>query len=209
MSLESFTLAYSQLLPGEQSQFAEVVRRLLADGIIWREDDQNRRIYNFLLRHKDLVEDYLSVTGWEVRHHERTNVFHVVHRDGSHRLKISRDNTIWFLLARLVYAEQCERLEVSLTRYPTITVANLSERYTDFLRGQSVRKKKSMDDALRLMQSLKLIRAGGGCILRASNGEAVIELLPTLEVVMPEGSIFQISEYLSEYNRSKSSDDDE
>ncbi len=209
MSLEGFVAAYNQLPPGEQAQFAEAVRRLLADGIIWREDEQERRVYGFLMRRKDLVTDYLQVVGWEVRHHERANVFHVVHRDGSHRLRLSRDTTIWLLLARMIYAEQRERMEVSMTRYPIITVANFYQRYTEFLPGQAVRKKTSMDEALRTMQSLKLIRAGGGGTLRASEGEKVIELLPTLEVVMPEAPITEIAERLSGYDRAKASDGDE
>ena len=32
-----FAEAYSGLPPGEQAQFAEAVRRLLSDGLIWRE----------------------------------------------------------------------------------------------------------------------------------------------------------------------------
>lgn len=203
MSLESFVAAYNELTPGEQAQFAEAVRRLLADGIIWREDEQDWRVFGFLVRRRDLVTDYLQVAGWDVRYHERANVFHVVHRDGSHRLRLSRDTSIWLLLARMIYAEQRERMEVSLTRYPTITVADFYQRYTEFLPGLAVRKKTSMDDALRTMQSLKLVRAGGGGTLRASDGDAVIELLPTLEVVLPEAPITEIAERLSAYDRSK------
>lgn len=203
MALVHFTEEYNQLTSGEQAQFADVVRRLLTDGLIWREEEQDRRIYNFLVMRRELVAEYLQVAGWVVNHHEQANVFYVVHREGSHRRRLSRDTTIWLLLARLVYAEQRERLELSMTRYPTITVGELYQRYTEFFPSQAVRKKTSMDDALRTMQSLKLIRAGGGGSLQASDTEKVIELLPTLEVVVPEAPVAYIAEKLSEYYQSK------
>jgi hypothetical protein len=204
MSLEGFATAYNQLTPGEQAQFADAVRRLLAEGIIWRENEHDWPVYNILTRRRELVTDYLQVIGWEMRHHERANVFHVVHRDGAHRQSLSRDTTIWLLLARMIYAEQRERLELTLTRHPSISVADFYKRYTEFLPGQAVRKKTSMDEALRTMQSLKLIRAGGGGRLRANEGDTMIELLPVLEVVMSEATISQIAERLDEYDRSKS-----
>jgi hypothetical protein len=118
------------------------------------------------------------------------------------------------LLLRLIYAEKRERVEVSLTRYPTVSIEELYQRYTEFLPGQAVKKKTSLDAALRTLQSLKLIRPGGGGTLRASEGEKLLELLPTLEVVVPGGAISEIAERLQAYDRSRgrraaASDDDD
>ncbi len=209
MSLTSFAEAYDQLAPGEQAQFAEAVRRLLSDGLIWREDEQDRRVYNFLVRRRDLVVDYLAVAGWDLRYDERATVFQVVHRDGAHRRRLNRDTTIWLLLLRLIYAEKRERMEVGLTRYPTISVEALYQRYTEFLPGQAVKKKTSLDEALRTLQNLKLIRAGGGGMLRATDNDKLIELLPTLEVVVPGNAISAIAERLREYDRTRPSDDED
>jgi hypothetical protein len=203
MSLTDFAETYSQLPSGEQQQFGESVRRLLSDGLIWREDDQDRRIYNFLVRRRELVADYLAVAGWDLRYDERIAVFQVIHREGAHRRRLNRDTTIWLLLLRLIYAEKREHVEVSLTRYPTLSVEELYQRYTEFLPGQAVKKKTSLDAALNTLQSLKLIRAGGGGKLRASDGEKLIELLPTLEVVVPASAIGEIAERLQEYDRSR------
>jgi hypothetical protein len=212
MRLNDFAEAYSELTSGEQQQLSDAVRRILSEGLIWREDEHDRPIYNFLVRRRELVAAYLSVAGWELRYDERIAVFQVVHREGAHRRRLNRDTTIWLLLLRLIYAEKRERVEVSLTRYPTISIEELYQRYTEFLPGQAVKKKTSLDAALRTLQSLKLIRAGGGGTLRASEGEKLLELLPTLEVVVPGGAISEIAERLQEYDRSRgrraASDDD-
>lgn len=207
MSLETFAREYSQISSGEQAQFAEALRRLLAEGLIWREDEQDRRIYTFLARRRELIADYLAIAGWELRHDERTSVFQVVHREGAHRRRLNRETTAWLLLLRLLYAEQRESMQVALTRYPVVSVADVARRYAEFLPGQAVRKKTSLDEALRTLQALKLIRAAGGGVLRAVDGDKLIELLPTLEVVVPAASISAVAERLRAYDRAQAEPD--
>lgn len=203
MPLAEFAVEYAQLAAGEQTLFAEAVRRLLAEGLIWRGDETDTRSYAFLMRRRELVAEYLQVAGWELRHDERAQVFQAAHRDGAHRRRLNRDTTIWLLLLRLIYAEKRERVELRLTRYPTVTVGEVAGRYAEFFPGQAVRKKTSLDDALRTLQALKLIRAGGGGVLRAVNNDQVIELLPTLEVVVPATAIAELAARLGEYQRDR------
>lgn len=209
MSLIDFAHEYSQLASSEQAQFAEAVRRLLADGLIWREDADDRRIFSFLLRRRELVADYLGVAGWDLRHEERVGVFHVVHREGAHRRRLSREASVWLLLLRLIYAERRERLEVGLTRFPVVEVGEVARRYAEFFPGQNVRKRSSLADALRTFQSLKLVRAAGGGSIRSGSVEQLIELLPTLEVVVPSASVAALAERLRSYDRARGEDDEE
>jgi hypothetical protein len=202
MPLTTFTREYEELSPNKQAQFAEAVRRLLAEGLIWREEEDDRRVYNFLVRRRELVGDYLQVAGWELRHDERVAVFHVVHREGAHRRRLSRDTTVWLLLLRLIYAEQRESLTVALTRYPTVTIGEVAARYGEFFPGKAIRKKTSLDEALRTLQHLKLIRpAGGTGSLRAGASDQLIELLPALETVVPASGISSVAASLREYDR--------
>lgn len=203
MPLAEFATEYALLSAGEQALFAEAVRRLLAEGLLWRGDEDDTRAYAFLLRRRELLAEYLQVAGWELRHDERAQVFQAVHRDGAHHRRLSRDTTVWLLLLRLIYAEKRERVELSLTRYPTVTVGEVAQRYAAFFPGQAVRKKTSLDEALRTLQALKLIRAGGGGVLRAANNDQLIELLPTLEVVVPAAAVAELAARLGEYQRDR------
>ena len=106
MSLNAFAREYETLTPNEQGQLADAVRRLLSEGIIAREEEADRRVYNFIVRRRELVADYLRVGGWELRHDERAAAFQVVHSEGSHRRRLTRDTTIWLLIIRLMYAER-------------------------------------------------------------------------------------------------------
>ena len=209
MSLTVFAREYDKLAPGEQQQFTDGIQRLLTNGLLWRGDDDDYRAYAFLLRRENLVATYLQVAGWELHHNERASVFYVMHRDGAHRRRLNRDTTVWLLLLRLVYTEQHESMSVSLNRYPTITIGDLYIRYTEFFPGKAVRKKTSLDNALRLLQRLKLIRAAGGGALRASNVDQLIELLPTLEIIVPATAVDEVASRLQEYDRSQGASESE
>jgi hypothetical protein len=203
MSLTRFAQEYAELGPGEQNQFSTAIRRLLSDGLIWREDNDDRAVFSFLLRRRELVADYLTVAGWELRYDQRLALFHVVHRDGAHRRRLNRDATIWLLLLRLLYAEQREQLSVSLTRNPVVEQNEIIQRYIAFFPGQAVRKRSSLNDALRSFQALKLVRAAGGGSIRANNGDQQIELLPSLEVIVPASSINELASLLQSYDRNR------
>lgn len=209
MNLSEFAQEYSQFSSSEQAQFAQAIRRLLSDGLIWREDEDDRPVYLFLQRRRELVADYLAVAGWELRHEERVSVYHLVHRDGSHRRRLSREQTVWLLLLRLIYAEKRERLEVSLTRFPVVEVGAVAQRYAEFFPGQLVRKRTSLIDALKTFQTLKLVRAAGGGTIRAGQTEQLIELLPALEIVVASGSVAELAERLQSYSRARGADDGE
>jgi Domain of unknown function (DUF4194) len=209
VTLLSFAEEYSALSSGEQAQFAEALRRLLAEGLLWREEADDRHAYAFLIRRRDLVADYLQVAGWEVRFDERNGIFSVAHRDGAHRRRLDLETTHWLLLLRLLYAERLEDLNVTLHRFPVVSIGEIIRRYQEFFPQRVVRKKTSLDRALGELRSLKLIRVAGGSSLRTNDGEQLIELLPALEVIVPASAIADIAAKLNEYQRRGTSETDE
>ena len=209
MTLARFAQDFEQLPPGEQALFAEAVRRLLSDGLIWRDDDDDRRIYNFLARRGDLVAEYLAVAGWEMRHHDRASIYHVTHREGAHRRHFTRKTTTWLLVLRLMYAEQREKPAALLTRYPVVTIGEVVERYAAFLPNQRVREKTNLEEALRTLHSAKLIRAAKGGSLRANDVDKQIELLPALEIVVPANEIATLADRLREYQAGEAAETSE
>ncbi len=194
MELVDFAQDYSELTGGEQALFAESARRLLSDGLIWREEEKDRRAYAFLQRHRDLIEAYLAVVGWELHYNELLGIFRVQHRDGAHRRRLNRDTTVWLLLLRLIYAEKRERMEVTATPNPVVALSDIIQRYTAYFPGQVVRKKSSLLEALRALAGMKLVR-----VHRLSSADPSVELLPTLEEVVPANAIAEVAARLQEF----------
>jgi Domain of unknown function (DUF4194) len=202
MSLMHIAQEYEQLAPGEQALFAESVKRLLAEGLLWREDEGDRKTYNFLSRRGDLVREYLFICGWRLEFYEQARIYYVTHVDGAHRRRLSKELTIWLLIARLLYAERRERVEATLTRYPVVKVGEIADRYAAYFPNQRLRKKTSLTEALRAMQAMKLIAAAEGGSLRADDPERLVELRPALEVILPAGEIESLADRLREYQQS-------
>ncbi len=195
MQLTDFAQDFSELEASEQALFAESVRRLLAEGIIWREEDKDRRVYNYLQRYRDFVEAYLSVAGWELLYNELLGIFRVRHREGAHRRRLSRDTSIWLLL-RLLYAEKREHMQAITTPNPVTQVSEIIQRYTAYFPGQAVRKKTSLRESLRALSVMKLVH-----LHHMSTADPSVELLPTLEEVVPANAIAEVAARLEEYHR--------
>lgn len=201
MTWTEFGRNMDALNTSDSAQFTAAVRRLLADGWLWRDDadDQARRAYHFVARYQDLIRDYLKLGGWELSHIETARVFHVRHTDGQHRRTLSKDATQWLLLARLVYQEQREQVRAALAPNPSITVRDLYERYLSYFPNEHKRVKTQFTEALRELQNLGLVRVPEGGAARADTPEKTLELLPTLEVMVPPQTIAELTELLKPY----------
>ena len=198
MDISQFIEEYTALSATERVQFAETVYVLMDEGLIWREDGTKRQVYLFLHRHADLIAGYLSVARWELRHHEQCQTFQVVHKDGAHHKRFDLETTIWLLLLRLLYAEQQESTAMRQTRYPTVTVGTLIERYLALPHARKHIKTR-MAVALTQLQQFPIIRAASGGTIRIDNVEQVIELLPPLEVIVPANDIATVAARLAEH----------
>jgi hypothetical protein len=206
MSLMRVAQEYEQLGPGEQTTFADTIKRLLADGLVWREDEDDRKAYNFLVRRGDLVRDYLFVSGWRLEFSESTKIYYLVHVDGAHRRRLNKEMTIWLLIVRLLYAEKREHPEASLTRYPVVRVGDIAERYAAFFPNQHLRKKTSLTDALHTLQAMKLIGAVDKAGLSADDPDKMVELRPALEVILQAAEVTALAERLRAFQHPDDAD---
>ena len=72
-----------------------------------------------------------------------------------------------------------------------------------------MREKASFEEAMRTLQGVKLIRSATGGALRATDTDKPVELLPTLEIVVPANEIAALADRLSEYQPEEPSEDSE
>ncbi|MBM4424324.1 MAG: DUF4194 domain-containing protein [Chloroflexi bacterium] len=178
-------LTLADLSPDEKTLFDEALQRLLADGLIWREHEPDRRAYNTLTRWRELAAGQLSRKGWELHHHDSLQAFHLIHSKGKHRRKLDRNTTLGLLVLRLLYSE----VPPSFHPHPIIAVHGIAQRCAALLPED---KPINLNDALPVLQSLKLIRAAGGKTLRPTDSDQLIELLPTLTLALPDPAIEQL-----------------
>lgn len=199
MSWSDFGKSLDELNGAEQALFTETVRRLLAQSWVWREDDDDRRYYNFLMRQQDLVNQYLRLGGWGLHHAETLSIFHVYAAENVHRRRLSKALTLWLLIARLLYQEQREQNRTTLNALPLVKVSDLYDRYRSYFPGQVMRIKGEFTEALRELRALRLIRAPEGGTLRADTPDKLVELLPTLEIILNAQTLNELTELIQHY----------
>jgi hypothetical protein len=196
MTTENVLETYQDLSSSEQDLFRDSLRLLMSEGLVHRGIAEHRGVYSFLRRRESLVREYLSIAGWELRFAERQETFHLQHLTGAHREKLDSSTTKWLLLLRLLYAEKREGRSLDLTRNPSVTIEDLAQRYSEYFPNEKF--KTRMNDALTTLQTWNL--------LRWHRVEDVLELLPTLEVIVPASGLEAAANKLRELQ--KPSEDD-
>jgi hypothetical protein len=153
--------------------------QLLAEGLLWRGREEDRRAYNTLLRWREQAAPQLHAKGWVLVHHESLQTFQAVHRKGKHHRHLSRSATLCVLALRLLRLET----PAGLTQYPVISLDTLARRCAD------LGFQPDLSLVLPDLVTLKLIRPAGDAALRPTQPEQLLELLPTLDIAVPASAI--------------------
>ncbi|HEY8528455.1 MAG TPA: DUF4194 domain-containing protein [Paenibacillaceae bacterium] len=112
----------------EKAKIAAAINRLLAQNIFIREKD--RETYTLIRRNREAVHAFFRFLGWEFILDERHEVIFVQAPDPSFRRPLTRDETLWMLVLRLIYQEKRESL--TLTEFPMTTLYEIRSKYETF-----------------------------------------------------------------------------
>ena len=113
--------------------------------------------YEICNRHKDFIEDYLSVMGCEMVHDAQEHVFRLV-GEGAEAVTLSRTSTIIMLLTKMIYRDKIMGQSLSAT------VTNLEE-LREYGKNTNLLNQKLTDgewkEALSLMKKHQVIEYPG------------------------------------------------
>ena len=113
--------------------------------------------YEICNRHKDFIEDYLSVMGCEMVHDAQEHVFRLV-GEGAEAVTLSRTSTIILLLTKMIYRDKIMGQSLSAT------VTNLEE-LREYGKNTNLLNQKLTDgewkEALSLMKKHQVIEYPG------------------------------------------------
>lgn len=112
----------------EKPKVVEAVNKLLAVNYLTREIDRER--YQLIRRHRDPVSSFFRELGWEFIFDERHEYIVAVSPESSHHRNLTREESIWFLILRLIYQEK--RQGLSLSQFPMTTVYEIRTKYETF-----------------------------------------------------------------------------
>ncbi len=135
----------------ERLKVVEAVNRLLAVNYLARETDRER--YQVIRRYREPVGRFFSELGWEFILDERHECVAVISPESSHHRNLTREESIWFLVLRLIYQEK--RQGLSLSQFPMTTTYEIRTKYETF-RIPFVNRTK-LDELVRMCRQYHLL----------------------------------------------------
>ena len=186
---------YPKLESAQQERFQRVVTRLLAGEVLTPGSPlQPDPDWRFAERFRDLLDGYLRVGGWRFDLDPALRLARAVHETGAQRVRFSKLESLVLCMLRLHYHEQM-RLAAEEDRCD-ITVGLLRERLVHAGRPIAQLSARALDHALRKLARHSLVRIDRGF---DADDEAVVEVRPLIEKVLPDDRIQEIAQRIKAY----------
>lgn len=112
----------------DKQKMRAAVNRLIAINMLVKERD--RETYMFLRRNHEAARAFFQFMEWDFIIDDRYEVIFVQGQDSVTRMSFTRDETIWFLIMRLIYQEKREAL--TLSEFPITTLYEIRVKYDTF-----------------------------------------------------------------------------
>jgi hypothetical protein len=156
----------------EFERFRAALHILTSKTFIIRGIDKERELYDFTIRNIALFETWFSCMDASLVRDESLGVI-AFRGSGSTRLFFSKDEICAVLVLRLLYEDK--RLEVTLTKFPVISVRDFQDKY-NAITGEEI-KKTALIKVLTRLSSCKLISVES---YDYADPDAVIQLYPSI-----------------------------
>lgn len=119
---------FDQLGEQDREKLRELINRLLKVNFLVKELE--REHYQNARKLRPYLEEFFKFLNWEIQIDERNECIFVFSKQGAHRLRLSREESIALLLLRLIYQEK--RQGVLLTEFPLTTKYEIRAKYETF-----------------------------------------------------------------------------
>ena len=174
-------LLIRDLSSDEFERFRTALSVLTSKTFIIRGIDKERELYDFTIRNIALFEAWFFCMDAELVRDESLGVI-AFRGSGSTRLFFSKDEICAVLVLRLLYEDK--RLEVTLTKFPVISVRDFQDKY-NAMTGDEIRK-TALINVLRRLSSSKLISVEGRDY---ADPEGIISLYPSIPLSMDRSAL--------------------
>jgi len=170
-----------ELSSSEFELFKSAVQILTHKTFIVRGIDKERELYDFTIRNIRLFEAWFSCMNAVVVRDESLGVI-AFRGSGNTRLYFSKDEICAVLVLRLLYEDK--KLEVSLTKFPVISVRDFQDKY-NAMTGEDI-KKTALIKVLTRLSSCKLVSVESGDY---ADPEAIIQMYPSIPLSIDRNAL--------------------
>lgn len=136
----------------ERQHVRKVINRLLAVNFLSRELDRDD--YLLARRQIETLREFFRGIGWEIELDQVHECLFVTSSERAHRVSLSKEETVWLLVLRLLYEEK--RSELSLSQFPLVTLHEIRNKYEAF-RLTFVNRTR-LQELVKLAERFQLLR---------------------------------------------------
>jgi hypothetical protein len=179
-------------------RFKAAIRMLTSKTFILRALEKERDLYHFTIRNISLFDAWFSCMDVSLVRDESSGVI-AFRGTGGNRLFFSREEICAVLALRMIYEDK--KLEVSLTAFPIVTIADFQQKY-NAMTGEDI-KKTALINVLRRLVSCKLI---GLESKDYADPEGIIQLYPSIPLSVNRDAL---DEGIAFLNRAESGENEE
>jgi len=201
MNQDLDALALIQNLSNDEfERFKSAVQILTSKTFIIRGIDKERELYDFAVRNIRLFEAWFLCMGASLVRDESMGVI-AFRGSGNTRLHFSKDEICAVLVLRLLYEDK--KLEVSLTKFPVLTVRDFQDKY-NAMTGEDI-KKTALIKILTRLSSCKLISVESNDY---TDPEGIIQLYPSIPLSIDRNALDLAVTALANKNTDETTEDD-
>jgi len=188
-----------ELSSDEFERFRTALHILTSKTFIIRSIDKEQELYDFTIRNIALFDAWFSCMDAFLVRDESLGVI-AFRGPGSTRLFFSKDEICAVLVLRLLYEDK--KLEVTLTKFPVITVRDFQDKY-NAMTGEEINK-TTLKKVLGKLSSCKLISVESQDY---TDPEGIIQLYPSIPLSIDRNALDTAVALLGEKGGEEMGDD--
>lgn len=186
---------FEGMLQKDRDEFRRVCNKLMSICFLCRQNEQTRAEYYFVLRHKEVFENYLGILGYTLEMNEEYGVIQMVNRENYNHINLKLNDSIILLLLRILYDEK--KRELSVTDV-VINIGDIQEKYRSLQIREKQIDKTTMNNALRLFKRYNLVELLDRDMMQE---DSRILIYNTILMAVRADDIRRVSEMLARYKK--------
>lgn len=143
------------LSQGDKENFRRICNKLISVCFVCKKKEDTRSDYYFLLRHKQLFQQYLGILGYQLVVNEEYGVIQLVNQQNYNRLNLKLFESIILLILRILYDEK--KRELSLDNDIIIDVGEIQDKFMALKIRDKLIDKATLGNALRVFRRFQLL----------------------------------------------------
>lgn len=187
---------------GAKDDFSRLCSKLLNETFIIKTARRDVNDFYFLLEHVSLFKAYFDLIDYDVVYDQARGLFYIATKVDRNRYPLTKFETILLLYFRLKYYEKSRVVSLSENIY--VSLAETMEDLRTYNIYNNEKKQSDYDKALRSLRRRKLID------FNSAIGEGMlIQILPSILVVVTQDDIDSINASLKAYELEEGGSEDE